>query len=327
MKDKLNWGILSTARHADGAYVPAIQDSRNGHVFAVASRDEAKAKAFAEKHGIERIHGSYDALLNDPEVDVIYNPLPNGMHAEWSIKAVEAGKPVLCEKPLCGNASEAEAMQAAVERTGKLIAEAYMYRLHPLNRKAREIVRSGRLGDVRMVRAQFMAGGSDPANIRFQKELAGGAFRDLGGYCTSLMRYLLDSEPEEIVALAQEHPNGGIDFRMSGVLRFPGDRLGSFDCGFTLPFACSYEVHGTKGRLLVPEGAMVASKTKSQDVLVWDESGHEAIPTDIANHYQLMAEHFVDAVQGKGELEFPIADAVANMKVMDRVLIAAGYPV
>jgi len=325
MKDKLNWGILSTAKHADGAYVPAIQASRNGHVHAVASRQEQKAKAFADKHGIERVHGSYEALLADPEVDVIYNPLPNAMHAEWSIKAVEAGKPVLCEKPLSGNAQEAEAMQAAVERTGKLIAEAYMYRLHPLNRKAREIVRSGRLGDVRIVRAQFTAGANDPTNIRFQKDLAGGAFRDLGGYCTSLMRFLFESEPEEIVALAQEHPNGGVDFRMSGALRFPGDRLATFDCGHDLPFACSYEVHGTKGRLLVPEGAMVASKTKSQEVLVWDADGHEAIPTEIANHYQLMAEHFVDAVQGKTELEFPISDAVANMKVMDRVMTAAGF--
>ncbi len=322
----LRWGFLSTAKHGANAYVPAIRRARNGTLFAVASRNQEKAAAFAQEHGFPRVHASYEALIADPEVDVIYNPLPNSLHAEWSIRCVEAGKPVLCEKPLTGNAAEAEAMAAAVERTGVPIAEAYMYRLHPLNRLAREIVQSGRLGDVRNVRAMFFAPGNDPTNIRFQRELAGGAMRDLGGYCTSLMRYLLREEPVEVVAVSQEHPNGGIDFRMSGALLFPEGRTASFDCGFGVPFACSYEVIGTEGRLTVPEGAMVASKTRAQRVEVWDAKGHEVLEAPIADHYQLMAEAFVDAVTGQAPLEFPIADAVINMRLMDRVLAAAGYP-
>lgn len=327
MSHQLRWGILSTANHARTAYIPAINVSRNGRVVAVASRSHEKATAFAEKHGISTVHGSYEALLKDPEVDLIYNPLPNGLHAEWSIRAVEAGKPVLCEKPLCSNTKEAESMAEAVKRTGVPIAEAYMYRLHPLNLQVRNLIREGRIGDVRNVHAQFFAGGDDPANIRFSQALAGGAMRDLGGYCTSLMRFLLGEEPEEVQAISQEHPNGGIDYRLSGLLRFPQGRTASFDCGFGVPFVCHYAVIGTKGRLVVPGGAMVASKTKEQPIHLWTADGQiSEIMTPAANHYQLMAEHFADVVNGETALRYPIDDAVANMRVMDRVLQAAGYP-
>ena len=327
MNELLRWGILSTANHADSAYVPAIQASRNGCVAAVASRSLEKASNFAQKHHIPKVHGSYEALLTDPEIDLIYNPLPNGMHAEWSIRAAEAGKPVLCEKPLCANGREAEQMAEAVRKTGVPIAEAYMYRLHPLNCQARDLLRDGRIGDVRNVHAQFFAGGDDPDNIRFSQALAGGSMRDLGGYCTSLMRFLLGEEPEEVKAVSQEHPNGGIDYRLSGVLRFPEGRTASFDCGFGVPFTCSYTVIGTEGRLAVPTGAMVASKTKEQPIHLWTADGRfEEIMTPVANHYQLMAEHFADVVKGTATLLYPIEDAVANMRVMDRVLEAAGYP-
>lgn len=320
---KIRWGFLGTARIGASSYVPAIRASRNGVLHAVASRDAAKAREFAARHGFARAHASYEALLADPEVDAIYNPLPNSLHAEWSIRAARAGKPVLCEKPLAANAAEARAMVEAFAQAGLPLSEAFMYRRHPLTRRALEIARSGRLGRLRLLRAHFTTGLNDAANIRLNRELAGGALRDLGCYCVDILRQAAGAEPIEARALAVAHATGGVDQRLAGVLKFPDGALGEFGCGFGLTLACAYEFQGERGRLAVDHGAMVAWPGEAFKIKLWVGDAYEEIVVPPANHYTLTAEEFADAVLGRGPLTTDPQDAVRGIELLDRLLADA----
>lgn len=320
---KIKWGFLSTARIGASAYVPAIRNSRNGELYAVASRDLGKAQAFAKEHGFACAYGSYEELLADPQVDAVYISLPNSMHCEWSIKAAEAGKPVLCEKPLAANADEARRMRDSFGARNLPLQEAFMYRHHPLNQRAAELCKSGRIGKILTIRSVFTSDSRKDGDIRMSKELAGGALRDLGCYCVSIARFVTREEPKSVKALAINYSDDGVDTQISGCLKFPSGIIASFSCGFGSLFTCGYEIFGSEGRILCELGAMVAWPSGQFHLKVWSNGRYEEIPIAPANHYQLIAEHFGDAVLLGQPLIFPADDAVKGMAVLDRLCASA----
>jgi xylose dehydrogenase (NAD/NADP) len=245
------WGILSTARIAQ-RIIEGARLSEDAQIVAVGSRDLTRAQAYASEHGIPRVHGSYEALLADPEVDAVYIPLPNSLHVPWSVRALEAGKHVLCEKPLSRDPAQvAEAFDAA-ERAGRVLMEAFMWRFHPQTEELVRLVRSGVVGELRVVRTAFGFGGiGGTENVRLQTALEGGALMDVGCYCVSALR-LLCGEPTRVSGEQVLGGDGGIDIRFTGVMRFAGDVLGTFDCGMDVHRRHSIEVVGSDGTILLP---------------------------------------------------------------------------
>jgi predicted dehydrogenase len=242
-------GLLSTAK-INGAILRGAAQTDAVEVVAVASRDGDRARAYAGEHGLARAHDSYAALLADPEVDGVYISLPNSMHVEWAIRALEAGKHVLCEKPLTRHPQDAERAFDAAERAGRTLMEAFMWRYTPQTARLRELV--GRLGELRAIRAQFSFGGLTPGNVRLSRELEGGALMDVGCYCVSAARFVAGSEPEAVAGF-QRLGGDGVDIAFSGVLRFPGDVLAHFDCGMDMTFRHQLEVVGSEGSLVVAD--------------------------------------------------------------------------
>jgi D-xylose 1-dehydrogenase (NADP+, D-xylono-1,5-lactone-forming) len=247
MADVLRWGLLSTA-NINRAVITPIQASKRHKLVAVGSRDITKAQTYAEKYQIPRAHGSYEALLADPEVDVIYNPLPNHLHAEWTIKACLAGKHVLCEKPLALTLDEVDAMDAAARKSGVVIAEAFMYRHHPQTLKVKEIIDQGILGRVRFARGVFSFFMSDSDNVRLKPEWGGGALWDVGVYPISYIRTMLGAVPESVFGTQVLGPTG-VDLSFSGEMIFPNQVLGQFQCGFSADYHTTIEIMGEKGSL------------------------------------------------------------------------------
>jgi predicted dehydrogenase len=251
MTEKLRWGTLSTARINKALFGP-LRTSKRNRLLAVASRSQEKAKAYAREKKIERAYGSYEALLADPEIDVIYNPLPNHLHAEWTIKAVEAGKHVLCEKPLALSVNEVDAISAAARAHGKMVAEAFMYRSHVQTLKVREIVESGKLGKVKMVHGSFTFVMTSPDDYRWNPEMGGGGLWDIGCYPLSFTRAALGAEPLEVFGWQVISPSG-VDETFAAQLRFPGDIYAQFDCSLKVPYHVFMEIVGDEGTLSVPK--------------------------------------------------------------------------
>jgi predicted dehydrogenase len=247
---ELRWGLLGTAR-INRALIPPLQASSRNRLVAVASRDQQRAEAYAREWHIPRALGSYAALLSDPGVDVIYNSLPNHLHAEWTIKAVQAGKHVLCEKPLALSLAEVDAIQVAAQSAGRVVMEAFMYRHHPQTLKVRELVTAGELGTVRLVRGSFSFSLNRPDDIRWQPGWGGGALWDIGCYPVSYARFVLGAEPVEVFARQVLSPSG-VDLTVVGQLRFPGEVFAQFDCSFGFPLRAHVEVVGDRGSLQVP---------------------------------------------------------------------------
>ncbi len=322
MTDKVRWGILSTA-NIGRRVIPAIQASHNGEVAAVCSRSLERAQAFAAEHGIPRALGSYEELIADDEIDAIYNPLPNSMHAEWSIKCAEAGVPTLCEKPFASDAAEAQTIVDAFEKRDVLLAEAFMYRFHPQQAKVKEILAAGGIGDLQIINSSFSFAISDEGNIRLSKALAGGALMDVGCYCVNLMRFMTGEEPARVTTSGRIGATTGVDEALAGTFEFPSGVIGHFDCGLRAHRQHSYTLKGTDGMIVVPTSFV---PDKSADTLVrhWrgDDFTEHVIPA--ADHYQLMAEDFADALINKRAPRFPAADAVRNMLVVDELLSQAG---
>ena len=246
----LQWGLLSTARINKALFVP-LRISKRNKLLAVASRSRDKAEAYAREKGIKRAYGSYEELLADPEIDVIYNPLPNHLHAEWTVRAVEAGKHVLCEKPLALSTGEVDSMAAAAEKHGKVVAEAFMYRAHPKTRKVRQIVESGKLGKVRVVRGSFTFVMTNPDDYRWKPEMGGGGLWDIGCYPLSYTRAALGMEPLEVFGWQVTGPTG-VDETFAAQLRFPGDIFAQFDCSIKVPYHTFMEIIGDEGTLNIP---------------------------------------------------------------------------
>lgn len=313
---RLRWGFLGAARIAK-SYAPAMQASRNGKVCAVAARDADRARRFADEMGIPRALGDYQALLDDPEIDAIYLALPNALHAEWAIRALRSGKHVLCEKPLATSTADAQAMRSASLETGRLLAEAAMYRLHPVNITALELLHSGRIGDLVSADATFFAPVDESDPIRFSPALGGGALLDLGFYCVNLLRWAAGAEPVEARGARTLHP-GGVDLWSGGVLRFPSGAVGTFACAYGRPFSCRYELVGRSGRIVCDGGPLCAWPSGEFSVQLFPASGEpEVIKTPPTDHYRLTAAAFADSVLNGANMPWELDESVANLQVLD----------
>ena len=246
----INWGLLSTAR-INRSVIPALRASKRSNLLAVASRSQESANEFASKWKIPRTHSSYEALLADPEIDVIYIPLPNHLHAEWTIKAFEAGKHVMCEKPIALNVDDVDAIAAAAKKHGRVVAEAFMYRHHPQTLKAQELIQSGALGTLKLLRGSFTYVMTREGNIRSDPTMGGGSIWDVGCYPISYMRTVVGAEPLEVFGWQVIGPTG-IDDTFIGQLHFAEDIYGQFDSSFVMPHHAYMEFVGSEATLIIP---------------------------------------------------------------------------
>jgi len=319
MTDKIRWGIMSTANIGRKKVIPAIHASNNGEVRAVASRSLESAKAFADELDIPEAYGSYEEIINESDIDAIYIPLPNNMHAEWSIKCAEAGKPTLCEKPFASDAPEAQTIVDAFEKHDVLLAEAFMYRFHPQHAKVKEIIADGGIGDLMSITSSFTFRLTNEENIRLSKELAGGSLMDVGCYCINLMRFMTGEEPESVTANALIGDTTGVDEVLAGTLKFPSGVIGHFDSGLRSHRENSYTLKGTLGKIVVPV-SFVPDSTEDTLIQHWHGDEYTEHTIDAIDQYQLMVEDFADALINSRPPRFMPSDAVRNMEVIDKML-------
>ena len=311
------WGLLSTAA-INEAILEGIRRSDEAEVVAVSSRDPSRAEAYAREHGIGRAHGSYEALLADPDVDVVYVALPNALHVEWAIRALEAGKHVLSEKPLSVDPAEVERAFNAAERAGRLLMEGFMWRQQPQAKRLAELARDGTIGDVRLVRAQFSFTLTRPNDVRWLADLGGGALLDVGCYCVSALR-LVAGEPETVFAQKVVAP-GGADARFTATVRFESGALGHFDCGFDVPMRREVEVVGSDGVLFL-EPAFGSD----HGVLQLRRGGDEFERIDLpeTHRYKLEVENFSRATRGEEAPLLDRAESVAQARALAALLRSA----
>jgi D-xylose 1-dehydrogenase (NADP+, D-xylono-1,5-lactone-forming) len=324
MAERLRWGVLGAARVARRRVIPAIQASANGAVVALASRDLDKGRAVADELGIGRVHGSYEALLADPGVDAIYNPLPNALHAEWTVRAAAAGKAVLCEKPLAQDADAAAHVVEACVRCGVPLMEAFMYRFHPQNVRVRALLAQGAIGRVDLVRAGFCfrMDPLDPANVRLQRALAGGALLDVGCYAVNASRMVFGEEPRYATAWREYDERFGVDVALAGVLEYPGRRFATVDCSFKAGYSGWYMVLGSDGTIEVPRA--FTPQLDDTVVVIADAQGHRRAEHFAGvDQYRLMAESFAAAVLAGEPVPYAPDDAVCNMRAIDALARAA----
>jgi xylose dehydrogenase (NAD/NADP) len=326
---RIRWGILSTAQIARNALIPAIKASSNGTVFAVASRDQQRARAYADELGIERAYGSYEELLADPDVDAIYNPLPNDGHAPWSIAAAKAGKPTLCEKPLARNANEAQQIVDAFRQENILLAEAFMYRYHPQHEKVRELIKSGVIGKLNLIDAVFTYALSpeDTSNVRLNAALGGGGLLDVGCYCINLCRMMAGEEPDIVTAQAMYDANN-VDDNFVGTLHFPSGILARFACGMRTLVRNECTLSGPLGSITAEYAFRPADGGPTDLIVRRPVSGtppvsQEMITIPAANQYVAMVEDFANAVLQGRKMTYDPADSVNNMRVLDALAQAA----
>jgi predicted dehydrogenase len=322
VSEPVRLGFLSTAR-INRRILAAAEKSDAAEVVAVASRDPDRAEAYAVEHGIPRSHGSYEGLLEDPEVDAVYISLPNSLHVEWSIRALAAGKHVLCEKPLTRSPGEAEEVFDAAERAGRILREAFMWRHSPQTAKLVQLVEGGVIGELQLVRATFSFPLEGRRNIRLDPELGGGALMDVGVYCVSAAR-LLAGEPERVYG-EQVIGDSGVDVLFTGVLRFPRGVLAEFDAGMYLPRRDGLEAVGTEGSLVISDPWL------AQRLVLHLRRGEsrEEIALPPADPYRLELENMCAAIAGVGEPLLGRADAVGQARALDALYQSAdeGSPV
>ena len=316
MTRPVHWGILSTARINRLVLAGARQSDRL-KVVAIASRDLARARSFAREHGIDRAYGSYERLLEDTEVEAVYLPLPNALHVEWSLRALEAGKHVLCEKPLTRRPAEVDGLYDAAERADRLVMEAFMYRHHPQTRRLEELVGQGAIGQLRLVRSAFSFTLARRADVRLSRELDGGSLMDVGCYCVSGSR-VLAGEPEQVQAQAVAGESG-VDVRFTATMRFSGDVLGHFDCGFDLPHRSALEVVGSEGSLLVAD----PWHCRRPGIELHRDDGVERISIEPADSYQLQLENLSDAIRGDAAPLLDRGDALGQARALEALDLAA----
>lgn len=327
MTRTIRWGVLGCAGIAAKAVIPAIQSSRLGRIAAIASRDAGRAEEMAARFGIPKAYGSYEDLLADPAIDAIYNPLPNHLHVPLTIRALEYGKPVLCEKPIALDAGEATALAAAQRATGLPVAEAFMVRHHPQWRKARALVAEGRLGEVRAIQTIFSYYLDDPRNVRNQADIGGGGLFDVGCYAINTARFLFGAEPLRAIALMERDPAFGTDRLTSGLLAFPGGGQLAFTCSTQLALTQKVTVLGTRGRLEIPipfnAPADEATRLVLDDGRDLASGGREEIAIEPVDQYREQADAFAETILSGKPLETGLEDAIANMKVIDALFRSA----
>ena len=315
----MRWGLLSTA-NLNRKLLAGVRGTDEATVVAVASRDRSRAEQFAREHGIERALGSYEELLEDPEVEAIYNPLPNSMHVPWSVRALEAGKHVLCEKPLTRRPAEVEEAFTAAERSGRLLMEAFMWRHHPQTRRLRELLDEGVIGRVRLVRAAFSfpIQHTEPPDIRLRSELDGGALMDVGCYCLSGARLVAGAEPER-VAGEQVLGGDGVDIAFSATVRFPDDVIAQFDCGFAVGHRSELEAIGDEGSLSVSD----PWHGRTPGIRLTRDGDVEAIEIAPANPYAHELANFARAARGEAPPLLGVEDAVAQARAIEALYASA----
>lgn len=319
---KINWGVLSTAKIGTVKVIPAMQRGKYGTVAAIASRDLEKGRAIAAQLGIPRVHESYEALLADPEIHAVYNPLPNHLHVPWSIKALAAGKHVLCEKPIGLNVREAEELLAAAKKHPRLkIMEAFMYRHHPQWQKAKQLIAGGGIGELRTVQSLFSYWNVDPSNIRNKGDLGGGGLMDIGCYCISFARWLFESEPRRVLGIADFDPAFGTDRMTSGILDF-GRGTSTFTCSTQLSPYQRINILGTTGRI---EIEIPVNAPPDRPCRLWHQRGQaiEEIVFDTCDQYTIQGDLFARAILDDTPVPTPLEDAVNNMRVLETVLASA----
>jgi predicted dehydrogenase len=319
---KLNFGVLGAAKIGIQKVVPAMQAGRHCSVVALASRDAAKGSAAARQLNIAKVCGSYEELLADSSVEAVYIPLPNNLHVPWAIKALQAGKHVLCEKPIGLTAAQAEELVAVAQKHPQLkIMEAFMYRFHPQWQMAKKLTTEGKIGQLRTVHSVFSYSNVDPKNIRNNAEMGGGGLMDIGCYCVSLSRFLFDTEPVRISAAADYDPNFHTDRLTAGLLEFPNG-IATFTCSTQLAAYQRVNIFGTEGRI---EIEIPFNAPPDQPCRLWHQQGKETkeIKFDICNQYTLMADAFAAAVLEDRAVPVPITDAVANMRVIEAIAASA----
>jgi len=326
MSPKVRWGVLSTANIGIKKVIPAMQRGELSTVTAIASRDLAKARAAAAQLGIPTAYGSYEELLADPAIDAVYNPLPNQLHVPWTVRAAEAGKHVLCEKPLSLTLAEAESLLAVRGRTGVLIGEAFMIRTHPQWLRIRALIDEGRIGTLRAVNAVFSYFNNDPANIRNDVETGGGALFDIGCYCIQSARYGFGQEPRRVCGLIERDPQFGTDRLTSALLDFP-DGQAIFTCSTQFVAYQRVQFFGTKGRIEI-EIPFNAPPDRPTRIFVDDGrdifGGGIAVETiPVVDQYTLQGDAFSRAIVEGTPVPVSLEEGIANMAVIEAIFQSA----
>ncbi len=326
MPNKVRWGVLSTAGIGVKKVIPAMQKGEWIDVMAIASRDRGKAEETARALGIAKAYGSYEELLADPQIEAIYNPLPNQLHVPWSIRAAEAGKHVLCEKPLSMTVAEAKTLLAVQQRTGITIGEAFMVRTHPQWLRTRELIASGRIGQLRSIQAFFSYFNTDPKNIRNIPECGGGALMDIGCYPINTSRFVFGEEPLRVSGLIERDPTLKVDRLTSAILEFPSGHA-MFTCSTQLVPYQRMQLLGTKGRIEI-EIPFNAPNDRPCRILIDDGRDLfgggitvETFPT--CDQYTIQGDIFSRAVREGGQATVPVTDAIKNMAVIEAVFRSA----
>lgn len=318
---KLRWGILSTANIAQEWLIPAMQESEYAEVVAVASRDLARAEAYAKECNIPSAFGSYEELLQNPGIDAIYNPMPNHLHIPWSIKAIEAGKHVLCEKPIGLDAVETQKLIDLAEQTNLVVMEAFMYRFHPQWARVQELIKSGELGAIKHVQASFTYHNTDPKNVRNMPGIGGGGIMDIGCYCISAIRLIFGKEPLRVIGNLELDPEFQTDRHASGMLDF-GDGMATFNCSTQSNASQMVKIIGEKGTLWV-ENPFYRRDDMPSRILVQRDHENEEIIVGHHNQYLDQINAFSLAALNGQPTPTPLADALANMKVIDGIFSSA----
>jgi len=320
--DKVRWGVLSTANIGLAKVLPAMQRGEYSQVSAIASRSLDKAQAAAAQLGIPKAYGSYEELLADPEVDAVYNPLPNHLHVPWSIKALQAGKHVLCEKPIALSAAQAQELVDAAQQFPQLkLMEAFMYRFHPQWQRAKQLVDGGDIGELRTIHSFFSYFNADPANIRNQADIGGGGLMDIGCYNISLSRFVFGAEPQRSFGIVELDPQLNTDRLVSGILDF-GRGTATFTCSTQLAPFQRATIYGTGGyvEIEIPFNAPPDRPTR-----LWHarDGKRDEIVFDVCDQYTLQGDALSRAILDDAPAPVPITDALANMRVIDSILASA----
>jgi predicted dehydrogenase len=320
--NKVRWGILSTAKIGVEKVIPAMQRGEFCDVVAIASRSLEKAQEVARNLGIPRAYGSYEELLDDDEIDAVFNPLPNHLHVPWSVKALDAGKHVLCEKPISMTAAEAQEILEITRKQPQLkVMEAFMYRHHPQWQRARQLVVEGKIGALQTIQTFFSYYNVDPGNIRNIANIGGGGLMDIGCYCISLARFIFGTEPKRVWGVIEYDPGFKTDRLTSGVLDF-GNGTSTFTCATQLTPYQRVNIFGTEGRI---EIEIPVNAPPDQPCKIWHQKGDdiENILFNVCDQYTIQGDLFSQAVLNDTEVPTPLEDAVANMRVIESLIQSA----
>jgi len=316
-KTKVNWGIISCAGIAESSVIPGILSANNAQLYAISSRGTEKLEEFRKKFNPVKAYQSYDELLDDPEVDAVYIPLPNGLHCEWTIKAAEKKKHILCEKPMGISAEEVKLMKEVCDKNGVLLMEAFAYRHSPLTLKVKELVDKGTIGAIKFMESHFSFILNDMENVRLSSSLAGGATYDIGCYNINIIRYIIGAEPISIYATGEIGEKSGVDESSCIVMEFEGGIKAVSYCSFRCSSRCEYTVVGEKGIISVPVSFNTKGDTK---IIIKKDSGTEEISIQCPDNYMLEVEQFGRCIlQGEKPL-LRFEDSINNARVIDETL-------